>query len=297
MKRLKFQDLRVDEPDKFRLADIDPAGDPGLHLDKDEATGILADRTSQLADLQQRLYADRRWAVLLILQGMDASGKDGIIKHVMAGINPQGCQVHAFGPPSQEDLEHDFLWRVTQRLPERGRVGIFNRSHYEEVLVVRVRPELLARQKLPARLVGKNIWQDRFKSIREFEGTLAKNGMLVLKFFLHISREEQRRRFLARLEEPAKRWKFSMGDLTDRALWDDYMAAYEDAIRETSREEAPWFVIPADHKWLARVAVASIVVDAMEGLKLDYPKVEGEALAEMEKVRKALLAEEKTERH
>jgi PPK2 family polyphosphate:nucleotide phosphotransferase len=291
MKTSEIKRLRIDRPDKYRLADFDPADCSGLDIDKGEAKDILAGDIKRLAELQQRLYARDHWAVLLIFQGMDASGKDGVIKHVMAGINPQGCQVHAFKPPSEEELDHDFFWRVAKRLPERGRIGIFNRSHYEEVLVVRVRPELLARHRLPPQLVGKTVWQDRFRSIRDFEWSLAKNGVLILKFFLHMSKEEQRRRFLERLDDPAKRWKFSMGDVDDRALWDKYMAAYEDAIRETSREEAPWFVIPADRKWFARLAVASVVVEAIEGLKLEFPKVEGEALAEMEKARKVLMAE------
>jgi len=285
--------FRVDAPDKFRLADVDPADTCGLDIEKDEAKDTLHQDIERLADLQERLYASDHWAVLLIFQGMDASGKDGAVKHVMGGVNPQGCQVHSFKPPSEEELDHDFLWRVAQRLPERGRIGIFNRSHYEEVLAVRVHPDLLERQRVPKELIDKNIWQERFRSIREFERTLARNGVLILKFFLHISKAEQRKRFLERLDDPAKRWKFSTSDIADRALWGQYMKAYEDAVRETSRPEAPWHVIPADHKWFARLAVASIVVEAMEGLDLAYPKVEGEALAEMEKVRKALLAEEK----
>lgn len=283
----------VDNPAKFRLDDVDSADTCGLDIDKGEAKAILAQDIERLTDLQQRLYASNHWAVLLIFQGMDASGKDSAVKHVMSGVNPQGCQVHAFKPPSEEELGHDFLWRVARRLPERGRIGIFNRSHYEEVLAVRVHPDLLARQRIPPELRDKTIWQNRFRSTREFEWTLAKNGVLIRKFFLHVSKTEQRKRFLERLDDPAKRWKFSMSDIADRALWDRYMNAYEEAIRETSRPEAPWFVIPADRKWFARLAVASIVVEALDGLGLAYPKVEGEALAEMEKVRKALLAEEK----
>jgi len=286
--------FRVDGPDKFRIADIDPADTFNLDIEKDEAKTILAEDIARLEKLQERLFAGDHWAVLVIFQGMDASGKDGVIKHVMSGINPQGCQVHAFRPPSAEELDHDFFWRVTQHLPERGRIGIFNRSHYEEVLAVRVHPELLVRERVPKELVGKDVWHERFRSIREFEWTLARNGVLVLKFFLHVSKAEQRKRFLERLDDPAKRWKFSMSDIADRALWDRYLSAYEDAIRETSRPEAPWYVIPADHKWFARLAVASVLVEALEGLDLAYPKVEGEALAEMEKVRKALIAEEKT---
>ncbi len=285
--------FRVDAPDKFRFSDLDPAESCGLDIEKQEAKTILAEDIQRLADLQERLYASRRWAVLILFQGMDAAGKDSAIKHVMAGINPQGCQVHAFKPPSEEELDHDFLWRVGRNLPERGRIGIFNRSHYEEVAAVRVHPELLARERLPADLNGKNIWHQRFKSIREFEWTLARNGTLILKFFLHITKAEQRKRFLERLEDPAKRWKFSMSDIADRARWDDYMGAYEEAIRETSRPEAPWYVIPADHKWFARLAVASVLVEVLEGLDLAFPTVEREALAEMEKVRKALEAEAK----
>ncbi len=285
--------LRVDAPEKFRLADFDPADSCGLDIEKDEAKTMLANDIARLADLQERLYASEHWAVLLIFQGMDASGKDGAVKHVMAGVNPQGCVVHSFKPPSDEELDHDFLWRVAQRLPERGRIGIFNRSHYEEVLAVRVHPEILARERIPPQLVGKHIWQERFRSIREFEGTLARNGVLIQKFFLHVSKAEQKKRVLERLDDPAKRWKFAMSDIADRALWDQYMDAYEEAIRETSRPEAPWYVIPADHKWFARLAVASALVEALDGLDLSYPKVDGEALAQMEKVRKALLAGEK----
>jgi PPK2 family polyphosphate:nucleotide phosphotransferase len=241
--------------------------------------------------LQEKLYAQNRWAVLAVFQAMDAAGKDGAIKHVMSGVNPQGCQVHAFKAPSEEELDHDFLWRIAKALPEHGRIGIFNRSHYEEVLVARVHPDILAHQRLPSALMSKGIWEERFKSIREFERHLARNGTLVLKFFLHISKEEQRRRFLARLEEPAKRWKFQMEDVAERKLWDKYMHAYEAAIRATSREDALWYVVPADNKWFARLVIAEAMVAAMEGLKLEFPKVEGAALKELEKVRRALLAE------
>jgi PPK2 family polyphosphate:nucleotide phosphotransferase len=222
---------------------------------------------------------------------MDAAGKDGVIKHVMTGLNPQGCSVHPFKAPSAEELDHDFLWRVGKHLPARGDITIFNRSHYEEVLVVRVHPEFLDKQKLPGDLVTKSIWQERFKAIRAFERHLANSGTLVLKFFLHISKDEQRKRLLARLEEPAKRWKFSIGDIAERKLWDQYMEAYEDMIRNTSRDEAPWYVVPADHKPFARLVVARVVVDAMQQLDLKLPKIEGKALAEMETVRKALSAE------
>jgi PPK2 family polyphosphate:nucleotide phosphotransferase len=281
--------FRIDRPEKFRLADIDPADTCGLDIEKAEAKAMLADGVERLAALQEKLYAQNRWAVLAVFQAMDAAGKDGAIKHVMSGINPQGVQVHAFKAPSAEELDHDFLWRIAKALPERGRIGIFNRSHYEEVLVARVHPEILARQRLP--LAGKDIWDNRFKSIREFERHLARNGVLILKFFLHVSKEEQRQRFLARLEEPAKRWKFEMGDVAERKLWDKYQHAYEDAIRQTSRPGAPWYVVPADSKWFARLVIAEAIVEAMEGLELEFPKVDGSALKELERVRGALIAE------
>jgi PPK2 family polyphosphate:nucleotide phosphotransferase len=285
--------FRIDRPDKFRLADFDCADTCGVDIDKAEAKAMLANGVERLAALQEKLYAQNRWAVLAIFQAMDAAGKDGAIKHVMSGVNPQGCQVHAFKAPSAEELDHDFLWRVAQRLPERGRIGIFNRSHYEEVLVVRVHQEFLARQRLPKPLLTKDIWDERFKSIRDFERHLARNGVLILKFFLHVSKEEQRNRFLARLEQPAKRWKFEMGDVAERKLWSKYMDAYEDTIRHTSRPEAPWYVVPADNKPFARLVVAEAIVEAMESLKLEFPKVEGRALRELAKVRRALLAEGK----
>jgi PPK2 family polyphosphate:nucleotide phosphotransferase len=283
--------FRIDQPDKFRLADHDPADCCNLAIDKSDAKELLEDGVKQLSDLQQKLYADDRWSVLIVLQAMDAAGKDGVIKHVMTGLNPQGVEVHPFKVPSAEELDHDFLWRAGKRLPERGRIGIFNRSHYEEVLVVRVHPELLAKQKLPEQLAGKDIWQRRFEDIRSFERHLANSGMLVLKFFLNVSRKEQRQRFLDRIEEPAKRWKFSMGDVAERKLWPEYMAAYEDMIRETSRPEAPWYVVPADNKWFSRLVVAAAMVNALDGLKLDYPKVEGKALEDLHEAGKALKAE------
>jgi PPK2 family polyphosphate:nucleotide phosphotransferase len=282
---------RIDKPEKFRLADHDPAETFGLDIDKDDAKAMLADGVKRLSGLQEKLYAHNSWAVLAVFQAMDAAGKDGAIKHVMSGVNPQGCQVHAFKAPSAEELDHDFLWRVAKALPERGRIGIFNRSHYEEVLVVRVHPEFLARQHLPPALTRKDIWQHRFKDIRAFERYLAHNGVLILKFFLHVSKEEQRRRFLDRLDEPGKRWKFHMDDIAERKLWDRYMVAYEDAIRHTSRPQAPWYVVPADNKWLTRLVVSAALAQAMDGLRLEFPKVEGKALAEMLAVRKALLAE------
>ena len=280
--------FRIDRPDDFRLAAFDPAGTGGLELDKDDAKEMLAQDDKRLAELQERLYADGRRALLVVLQGMDTAGKDGIVEHAMSGLNPQGCTVHSFKAPSEEELAHDFLWRVAIRVPERGHIGIFNRSHYEEVLVVRVHPELLDRQKLPSRLVGKNIWQDRFEDIRGFEQHLARSGVAVLKFFLHISKEEQRRRLLARLDEPGKRWKFELGDIAERALWDKYMAAYEEMVRATSRAQAPWYVVPADHKWFARLVVARAMVETLEELDPQFPKVEGAALKELQKVRAAL---------
>ena len=292
MKLVKMiKHFRIDKPDKLRLADHDPAETCGLDLEKAEARAMLANGVERLAGLQEKLYAQNRWAVLAVFQAMDAAGKDGAIKHVMSGVNPQGCQVHSFKQPSAEELDHDFLWRIAKALPERGRIGIFNRSHYEDVLVARVHPEILARQRLPQDLMGKDIWKERFKSIRDFERHLARNGVLVLKFFLHISKEEQHKRFLARLEEPAKRWKFEMNDVAERKLWPKYMDAYEEAIRHTSRPEAPWYVVPADNKWFARLIIAEAIVEAMEHLTLEFPEVEGPALEELEKVRLALLAE------
>jgi len=283
--------FRIDDPDRFRLASFDPADTGGLDLNKAEAKAMLAADIDRLADLQERLYAEDHWSLLIVLQAMDAAGKDGVIKHVMTGLNPQGCVVHPFKAPTPNELDHDFLWRAAQYLPARGNIGIFNRSHYEEVLVVRVHPEMLERQRIPPKLLGKDIWKQRFKSIRSFERHLARNGTVVLKFFLHVSKEEQRRRFLDRLDVPAKRWKFSMNDVTERMRWDKYMAAYEDAIRATSRPYAPWYVVPADSKPFARLVVANAMVAALQGLHLQFPKVDPAALKEMEKVREALLAE------
>ena len=252
---------------------------------------ILADGVARLGEMQQRLYANGRWAVLVALQGMDAAGKDGVVKHVMSGVNPQGCEVHAFKQPSEEELDHGFLWRAASRAPRRGHIGIFNRSYYEDVLVVRVHPELLERQRMPRELVTKHIWKERFKDICGFERYLARNGIVVVKFHLRISKEEQRRRFLARLDEPAKRWKFSMSDVAERKRWGRYMAAYEDMIRHTATGHAPWYVVPADNKWFARLVVAAALVHALESLDLDVPKVEGKALRELLRARKALLNE------
>jgi PPK2 family polyphosphate:nucleotide phosphotransferase len=281
--------FRVDDPEGLDLKQLDCADTAGI--DKDDAQKMLADDIERLTDMQKRLYAQEQWAVLIILQGMDAGGKDGVVDHVMSGVNPQGCDVHSFKVPTAEELAHDFLWRTTLRLPARGRIGIFNRSYYEEVLVVRVHPEALQRQKVPANLVGKSIWKERFQDIRALERHLARDGTVVLKFFLHISKEEQRQRFLDRLDDPAKRWKFSMNDVTERRRWDAYQAAYEDAIKATSRPAAPWYVVPADHKWFARLVVAAAVVEALGRLDLDFPRIEGRSLKELRKVRKALEAE------
>jgi len=243
-----------------------------------------------LAQLQDMLYAQDSWAVLLIFQAMDAAGKDGTIKHVMSGINPQGCEVTSFKAPSPEDLDHDYLWRCAKHLPARGHIGIFNRSYYEETLVVRVHPEMLERQKIPPELVGKDIWKERFKDIRGFERYLTRNGVVVRKFFLHVSKKEQRRRFLERLENPEKNWKFSASDLKEREFWDDYMEAYEDMIRHTATEDAPWYVVPADNKWFTRVVVAAAVVSTLGSLDLAYPKVGSEKLKALAAAKRALLA-------
>jgi PPK2 family polyphosphate:nucleotide phosphotransferase len=282
---------RIEQGKKFDLKDFDPGDTAGLDIDKGEAKDMLRDDVKRLADLQERLYAEDRWALLVIFQAMDAAGKDSAIKHVMSGVNPQGCQVHSFKQPSAQELDHDFLWRTTKALPERGRIGVFNRSYYEEVLVVRVHPEFLKGQKLPARLVTDNLWEQRFEDIRDFERHMTRNGTKILKFFLHVSKDEQRKRFLDRIEEPAKRWKFSLGDVAERALWDRYMEAYEDAIRNTASPDAPWFVVPADHKWFTRLVVARAMAEALEALDLKFPKVEGSALLALEKARKELLAE------
>jgi PPK2 family polyphosphate:nucleotide phosphotransferase len=292
---MKLQKLarrfRVDKPASFRLKKYDPGGTGGLSIDKPDAKDMLADGLARLSKLQERFYADGQWALLIVLQGIDAAGKDGIIEHVMSAVDPQGCDVHPFKEPSAEELAHDFLWRAGRRLPERGHIGIFNRSYYEEVLVVRVHPELLEKQKLPKQLTGKDIWQERFEDIRAFERHLARSGTPVLKFFLHVSKEEQRKRFLDRIEEPAKRWKFSMHDIEERKLWAKYMAAYEDAIRQTSRPDAPWFIVPADHKWFTRLVIAAAIIDKLEALNPKVPEVRGETLTELRRVRKALESE------
>jgi PPK2 family polyphosphate:nucleotide phosphotransferase len=272
---------RVRPGRRVKLRQYDPA-DTGPFRNKEEAAQRLTRGRERMVALHERLYAQDTWAVLLIIQAMDAAGKDSAIKHVMSGLNPQGTQVFSFKRPSDEELDHDFLWRTTKALPERGRIGIFNRSYYEEVLVVRVHPEFLERQRLPSAVVNRHVWEERFQAINAFERHLARSGTLVLKFFLHVSKKEQRRRLLARLDQPSKNWKFQIADLDERKRWDDYMAAYEDALSHTSTKHAPWFVIPADHKWFTRVAIAEVVVDALEGLDLQFPtlsKSQREALA------------------
>ncbi|MCI0452984.1 MAG: polyphosphate kinase 2 family protein [Candidatus Latescibacteria bacterium] len=281
---------RVVDGARFRLAGEDPA-DTGPIATKERAQKLLARGIQRLRDAQERLYAQDNWAVLLIFQAMDAAGKDGAIEHVMSGVNPQGCQVFSFKAPSDEELDHDFMWRTSKNLPERGRVGIFNRSYYEEVLVVRVHPEILQRQKLPPKLVARNVWKQRFEDIVAFERYLARNGVVVLKFFLNVSKEEQQRRFLSRIDEPAKQWKFSGADVRERAFWDDYMHAYEDMIRHTSSAHAPWYVVPADNKWYTRLVVATAVIDALDELHLAFPRVGAEKKRELGEAKRALEKE------
>ena len=283
---------RVDKPRSFRLKDIDPGDTMGLKLRK-QAKEILAEGVELMRDLQEKLYAQDRRAVLLIFQAMDAAGKDGTIEHVMSGVNPQGCEVHSFKGPSAAELDHDFLWRTNTKLPERGRIGIFNRSYYEETLVVRVHLEILGAQKLPPDLVTKRIWKERFEDINALESYLTRNGTVIRKFFLHVSHAEQKARFLARIDEPAKNWKFSLADARERRCWKDYMAAYEDMIRHTSTPEAPWYVIPADNKWFTRMAVAAVIVDTLESLDLAFPQVTKEQRRDLERARRELLAERK----
>jgi PPK2 family polyphosphate:nucleotide phosphotransferase len=280
---------RVRPGKKFRLSRVDPADTAGVSLESKEAKDMLRRGVGMLADLQGKLYAQDHWGVLIVLQAMDAAGKDGTIKHVMSGINPQGVQVNSFKSPSSEELDHDFLWRSMKVVPERGRIGIFNRSYYEEVLVVRVHPEFLLSQKLPPRLVTRRIWDERYEDINAFERYLSRNGILVLKFFLCVSKGEQKRRFLERLDMPDKNWKFSMADAKERGFWDDYMTAYEDAIEATSTEWAPWHVVPADNKWFTRIVVALTIIRALEGLDLNYPKVGKAKRKELAAVRKALV--------
>jgi len=263
--------FRFDKPGHFRMKDVDPRDTSGIRSEE-EAAEALRRGVARLADMQDKMYAQDSWALLLIFQAMDAAGKDSTIKHVMSGVNPVGCQIFSFKAPSSEELDHDFLWRTTRCLPERGRIGIFNRSYYEEVLVVRVHPEFLGKQHLPENLVTKDLWKDRFEDINNFERYITRNGIAVRKFYLRVSKDEQRERFLKRLDETDKNWKFAVGDVHERARWDDYMDAYESAIRKTSTEWAPWYVVPADHKWFTRIVVADAIVDAMEEMNLAYPK-------------------------
>ncbi len=283
---------RVEDGREFRLRDVDPGDTAWLEVeDKPEVVASLRDGVATLATMQDMLYAQDRWAVLLIFQAMDAAGKDSAIKHVMSGVNPQGCQVASFKAPSSEELDHDYLWRCVRHLPERGRIGIFNRSYYEEVLVVRAHPELLQRQKLPPALVDDGIWKRRHRDIRAFERHLAGNGVAILKFFLHVSKAEQKRRFLARIEQPEKNWKFAAGDVAERAHWKAYMKAYEETVRETSAPHAPWFVVPADNKWFTRIVVASALIDALGALGLAYPRADKAQRAALAAAEKALRAE------
>lgn len=281
--------FRIDGSGEFHLKSHKPA--EKADLDKDAAHKIIDTNRGRLRELQEKLYAHDRWSVLLIFQGMDAAGKDSAVEHVMSGVNPQGCQVFSFKQPSSKELDHDFMWRTSKCVPERGRIGIFNRSYYEELLVVRVHPEILSKQRIPPELVTKNIWRERFEDISAFEKYLARNGTLILKFFLNVSKEEQRKRFLDRLEDPAKNWKFSLADVGERKLWDKYQAAYQDLIRNTSAKHAPWIVVPADHKWFARVVISSAIVSAMEKLDLRYPEVDKSTTGELKKVQAALERE------
>ncbi len=284
--------FRISKGKDFRLKDVDPDDtlDFTKEADKPRSKELLAMGVTALAELQDKLYAQDKWAVLLIFQAMDAAGKDGAIKHVMSGVNPQGVQVNSFKSPSAEDLDHDYLWRCMKWLPNRGHIGIFNRSYYEEVLVVRVHPEFLAKAKLPPKLVDNNIWNERFEDIRNFEQYLARNGIVVRKFFLHVSKKEQKQRFLDRIDDPLKNWKFSSNDANERDYWDDYMQAYEEMIQETATKHAPWYVVPADNKWFTRVIVASAVIEALDSLELAYPEVDQSKLKELAAAKKKLLS-------
>lgn len=280
---------RIDSGKHFRLKDYSPSDADELPKDyKDHSADLLQKGVEEMASLQDMLYAQDRWAVLLIFQAMDAAGKDGTIKHVMSGVNPQGCQVYSFKTPSKEELDHDFLWRTTRCLPERGRIGIFNRSYYEEVLVVRVHRNLLSSEQLPDELIDKDIWEKRYDDINDFERYLSRNGTVIRKFFLNVSREEQKKRFLERLDQPDKNWKFSAADVRERQCWDDYQKAYEEMIRNTAAPHAPWFVVPADHKWFTRLVVSAVVVDALKELKLAYPKVDKKKKDELREARRLL---------
>jgi PPK2 family polyphosphate:nucleotide phosphotransferase len=284
--------FRVTKGKDFRLKHIDPDDtlDFTKEEDKPKSKEALARGVMALAELQDKLYAQDKWAVLLIFQAMDAAGKDGAIKHVMSGVNPQGCEVYSFKSPSAEDLDHDYLWRCMKCLPNRGHIGIFNRSYYEETLVVRVHPEFLAKQKLPPGLISKNIWEERFEDIRNFEQYLGRNGVVVRKFFLHVSKKEQKKRFLERIDDPLKNWKFSSNDANERDYWDDYMKAYEEMIQETATKHAPWYVVPADNKWFTRVVVAAAVIETLASLDLAYPEVGESKLKELAAAKKKLLS-------
>ena len=294
--KLIKQAARLAEPfcvtkgEKFRLKDWDPADTNGVKS-KEHAHRILDAREGVLNHLQEKLYAQDRWAVLVVLQGLDAAGKDGVIKHVMSGVNPQGCSVFSFKSPSTEELDHDYLWRAHKCAPERGRIGIFNRSYYEEVLIVRVHPTLLRAEKLPDEMITKHIWDQRYEDINAFEQYLTRNGVVIRKFFLHISKEEQKRRFLERLEDPKKNWKFSMADVNERGFWKDYREAYEEMIQNTAAKHAPWFVVPADNKWFTRLIVASAIIQALDELQLSFPDVDKAKKKELEAVRKSLIAQ------
>jgi len=282
--------FKVTDGERFRLKSIDPGDTLDLQSeDKARAKEALVYGVQALAELQDMLYAQDRWAVLLIFQAMDAAGKDGAIKHVMSGVNPQGCQVYSFKAPSSEDLDHDYLWRCVKCLPERGRIGIFNRSYYEETLVVKVHPELLEKAKVPYQLINTNIWKGRYKDIRNFERYLSRNGVIIRKFFLHVSKDEQKRRFMARLDDPEKNWKFSANDAKEREHWDEYMKAFQETIRYTATEYAPWYVVPADNKWFTRVVVAAAVIEALTSLDLGYPVVDQKKKKDLDAARQALL--------
>jgi PPK2 family polyphosphate:nucleotide phosphotransferase len=282
---------RVTKGSAFKLTACDASDTCGLDIDKKEAKDLLEAGVKRLAELQERLWAEDRWAILVILQGIDTAGKDGVIKHVMSGVNPLGCDVHAFKAPSENEIDHDFLWRTTVALPTRGRIGIFNRSYYEETIVVRVHPEYLRKQRLPEKLITTDIWKQRFEDISNFELYLSRNGILPLKFFLNISKEEQLRRLLARIDDPEKRWKFQARDVEERKLWDDYMEAYEQTIRHTATKHAPWYVVPADHKWFTRLVVAAALVEQMEKLDLKFPKFDEGNLDELTQIRAELAAQ------
>ena len=280
----------INKGEKFRLKDRDPADTNGVK-DKRAAQGLLEDGIACLSRLQEMLYAQDRWALLLIFQAMDAAGKDGAIKHVMSGVNPQGCDVRSFKSPSPEELNHDYLWRIHKSVPERGKIGIFNRSYYEEVLVVRVHPPFLRAERLPDRLITKHIWEERYEDINAFERYLTRNGVLIRKFFLHISKEEQKKRFLERLEDSKKNWKFSMADVQERGFWKDYQEAYEEMIQQTATKHAPWYVVPANNKWFTRLVVAGVILDALNELDLSFPDVDKSKRKELAAVRSSLLAQ------